>query len=281
MDREIVRLPSASVLAVLRRQAAERVSVPKTVAVIADPVYGPDDPRLVITAGSAQQSNSTATLTSQARDLAWSRERLLRSAERVGVAKLAFRRLSLANREARTILKLTTPGSSRAALDFAASRTTAMSPELRQYRFLHFSTHGVVNDEQPDLSGLVLSLVDRRGRPQNGFLQLDDIYNLELNADLVVLGACQTAIGKEIKGEGLVALARGFIHAGATRVVATLWQVDDAASAELMQRFYVGMLQRGQSPAAALRDAQLDMLRQRAWSSPFYWAAFELQGEWR
>jgi CHAT domain-containing protein len=127
----------------------------------------------------------------------------------------------------------------------------------------------------------VLSLVDVDGRPQDGFLRLYDIYNLKLRAELVVLSACQTALGKDIRGEGLVGLTRGFMYAGAPRVVASLWQIDDRASAEFMQRFYEGILRQGLRPAAALQAAQISMSRDRRWSSPYYWAAFTLQGEWK
>ncbi len=145
---------------------------------------------------------------------------------------------------------------------------------------MHFATHGLINNQHPGLSGLVLSLVDERGQPQNGFLRLYEIYNLNLDADLVVLSACQTAVGKEIKGEGLLGLTRGFMYAGAPRVVATLWQVDDRAASELMKRFYQKMLGEGLRPAAALRAAQVSMQSDKRWRDPHYWAAFTLQGEW-
>jgi CHAT domain-containing protein len=127
----------------------------------------------------------------------------------------------------------------------------------------------------------VLSLVDERGRPVNGFLDLEDVYNLSLSADLVTLSACETALGKEIKGEGLVGLTRGFMYAGAPRVVASLWKVDDVATAELMGRFYKGMLQQGLHPAEALRQAQVQMREQKRWADPYFWGAFTVQGEWR
>ena len=116
-------------------------------------------------------------------------------------------------------------------------RATATSPVLGRYQILHFATHSLLNNQHPELSGIVLSLVDEQGQPQDGFLRLHDIYNLNLQADLVVLSACQTRVGKEIKGEGLVGLTRGFMYAGAPRVVASLWKVSDAATAELMRAF--------------------------------------------
>ena len=156
-----------------------------------------------------------------------------------------------------------------------------MCDQLRDYRIVHFATHGLINNQNPDLSGIVLSLVDEQGRPQNGFLRLYDIYNLKLEADLVVLSACQTALGKDIKGEGLVGLTRGFMYAGAPRVVASYWRIDDRATADMMKRFYTAMLKDGLRPAAALRAAQVSMLQDKRWQSPHYWAAFTIQGEWR
>jgi CHAT domain-containing protein len=102
-----------------------------------------------------------------------------------------------------------------------------------------------------------------------------------LSADLVVLSACQTALGKDIQGEGLVSLTRAFMYAGAPRVVASLWKVDDVATAELMKRFYRGVLREGLGPAAALRAAQLEMSRDSRWAAPYYWAGFVMQGDWQ
>jgi CHAT domain-containing protein len=190
-------------------------------------------------------------------------------------------RLPFSRQEADAILAVAPATASMKALGFTASRTTATSPELQQYRIVHFATHGLLNTEHPELSGLVLSLVDEQGRPQDGFLRLHDLYNLKLPADLVVLSACQTALGKEIKGEGLVGLTRGFMYAGAPRVVASLWRVSDSATAALMTHFYQGVLKQGMRPAAALRAAQLAMLKNKRWQAPYYWAPFVLQGEWR
>ena len=152
---------------------------------------------------------------------------------------------------------------------------------MSKYRYVHFATHGFIDSERPDLSAIVLSLVDEQGKPQDGFLRAHDIYNLNLPAELVVLSACETGLGKQIKGEGLVGLTQGFMYAGARRVVVSLWSVNDKATADLMARFYRGMLREKKTPAAALRGAQVEMSRQRQWQSPYYWAAFTLQGEWR
>ena len=167
------------------------------------------------------------------------------------------------------------------AVGFDASRATAMSPELAQYRIVHFATHGVFDNENPGMSGIILSLFGERGQAQDGVLRLHDIYGLHLPAELVVLSACNTALGKPVRGEGLVGIVRGFMYAGAQRVVASLWKVDDVATGEMMRRFYREMLEENRSPAAALREAQVEMWKQERWRSPYYWAAFVLQGEWR
>jgi CHAT domain-containing protein len=146
---------------------------------------------------------------------------------------------------------------------------------------VHFATHGILNSKQPELSGVVLSLLDEQGKPQNGFLRLHDVFNLNLPAELVVLSACETGLGEEVKGEGLVGLTRGFMYAGSPRVVVSLWSVDDEATSQLMVKFYKKMLQDGLKPAAALRAAQIEMWEQKQWQAPYYWAAFTLQGEWR
>lgn len=183
--------------------------------------------------------------------------------------------------EADHILQFAPTGKKLQALDFNASRAAATSPDLARYSIVHFATHGLINNLHPELSGVVLSLVDDQGRPQDGFLRLYDIYNLRLSADLVVLSACRTALGKQVRGEGIVGLTRGFMYAGAPRVVASLWRVDDRATAELMGRFYEAKLGRGLRAAAALREAQVKMMSQKRWQAPYYWAAFLLQGEWK
>lgn len=270
VEHEIVTLPSASVLAEMRRDFAGRKAAAKAVAVFADPVFTSDDPRLDPTGEKGQPPADTRSMS---RDL----ERAMRD---VGAGE-GFARLPFSRREAEAISTIAPASEAMKALDFQASRSAAFSNDLSQYRIVHFATHGLLNSNHPELSGIVLSLVDREGQPQNGFLRLHDVYNLKLPAELVVLSACQTALGKEIRGEGLVGLTRGFMYAGAPRVVAGLWKVDDAATAELMKRFYNGMFAKGLRPAAALREAQVEMWKQRRWRQPYYWAAFVLQGEWK
>jgi CHAT domain-containing protein len=156
-----------------------------------------------------------------------------------------------------------------------------LSGALARYRIVHFATHGILDTAHPELSGLALSGVDRQGRPVAGFLGAHEIYRLRLPADVVVLSGCETALGREIRGEGLVGLTRAFLHAGARRVVVSLWPVQDQATAELMRRFYLGMLHRHLPPAAALRAAQAGLRDEPAWRDPYFWAGFVLQGDWR
>jgi CHAT domain-containing protein len=167
------------------------------------------------------------------------------------------------------------------ALDFKASRTTMMSPALSQYRIVHFATHGVTDPDHPELSEIILSLVDENGAKQDGRVRLYEIYNLNLPAELVVISACESGVGKQLKGEGLIALTRGFMYAGAPRVVASLWKVEDSATAALMAEFYKEMFTNAREPAAALRAAQLNISKQRRWREPYFWAGFVIQGEWR
>lgn len=283
---EIIYLPSASMIAVLRRDLAGRKLSPKAVAVIADPVFSKDDVRVraaikgaakSIDGRSGQRKDEPISPSHNISQIA-----LLRSTKEVGLEDgKELPRLPFSREEALAIFALGQQAGAMNALDFNATRETATSAEIEQYRIVHFGTHGLLNNEHPELSGLVLSLVDNKGRPQNGFLRLYDIYNLRLGADLVVLSACQTALGKQIKGEGLVGVTRGFMYSGAARVMASLWKVNDEATAELMKVFYVGMLKEKQTPAIALQKAQLWMRKQKRWQSPYYWSGFILQGEWR
>ncbi|MGH9931631.1 MAG: CHAT domain-containing tetratricopeptide repeat protein, partial [Pyrinomonadaceae bacterium] len=280
VDHEIISLPSATTLAVLRRELPERQTAVKYVVVLADPVFDVRDERIKKgprdTADTANKQETTA----ENRGLGLAIEK---SAEDTGLSAglLTIPRLRGTRREAEAILALVPANESKQALDFDASRATAFSPELSQYRYVHFATHGLLNSVHPDLSGIVLSMIDKNGAPEDGFLRGHEIFNLRLSAELVVLSACQTGLGKEVRGEGLVGLTRAFMYAGAPRVVVSLWSVSDLATAELMERFYKGMLVDKLRPAAALRAAQVAMWKQQHWSSPFYWAAFTLEGEWR
>jgi CHAT domain-containing protein len=223
-------------------------------------------------------------LPSSLRPFSQQRTDLTRSANDLGLTrdgKTYLRRLLYTRSEADAVMAVTPPGKGMLALDFEASRRVATSSALAKYRIVHFATHGILDNKHPELSGLVLSLVNKEGRAQDGFLKLQDIYNLKLPVDLVVLSGCQTSLGEQVNGEGLIGLTRGFMYAGATRVVASLWSVSDMATASLMTDFYKAMEHDGMRPAAALRTAQIQMWRQKRWSAPYYWAAFQIQGEWQ
>jgi CHAT domain-containing protein len=317
ISHEIVSLPSASVLALLRQQYKDRKPAPNAVAVLADPVFNRHDPRVApksalrtskdashtgkpkigVQSSLAGQMDISRSATPRLRRKhqkdelddallasSFSENLLTRSAGDLGLSRngqLALPRLRYTREEADAIYAVTPAAKGLEATDFRANRATATSPDLANYRIIHFATHGLLNSQHPELSGLVFSLVDKNGNAQDGFLTLQDIYNLNLPADLVVLSACETGLGKEISGEGLIGLTRGFMYAGASRVVASLWNVSDVATARLMAEFYRAMEKDGLPPAAAMRAAQIKMLQQKRWASPYYWAAFQIQGEWK
>jgi len=165
----------------------------------------------------------------------------------------------------------------RVYLEREANETKLKAGDLGEYRILHFATHGLVNKKNPKLSGLILSPEDSASK-EDGILHLGEIYNLNLNADLVVLSACETGLGQVAKGEGIIGLTRGFLYAGASNLLVSLWQVSDATTADLMVDFYDKMLG-GMSKPAALREAKLQMIRRHAeYAKPYYWAPFILVG---
>jgi len=271
-EREIVYLPSLSVLAAMRTPSPGDAP-DKTIAVFADPVFSADDPR--VARRTPGRSPPPVQQLASAEDI----EDLQRSSTEAGLS--ALRRLRFSRLEAEAIAALVPASQRFEAIDFRASRATVLDGGLEQYRIVHFATHGLMNDTHPELSGLVLSAVDEEGRPLDALLRMHDIFGLSLRAELVVLSACQTALGREIDGEGLVGLTRGFMYAGAPRVIATLWNVDDRATTALMRHFYAAVLERKVPPAAALREAQSALRNDRRWASPYYWAGFVLSGDWR
>ncbi len=265
VQNEVVHLPSVATLVALRNKQG-LAPPPSWLGIVADPVFTADDSRVK---GGILPTQPSGTVSSS----------LARAAEDLGINR--FERLPYTQVEAEAIAKLV-PNSSRVVLGFEASREFVESRELKRYRILHFATHGLLNSQHPELSGLVLSLVDSQGNPrEEGFLLAHEISRLDLPAQLVVLSACQTGLGHEVRGEGLVSLTRSFLSAGVPRVIVSLWNVNDQATSVLMTRFYRGMIIKGLPPSSALRCAQLSMRSQKEWSSPYYWAPFIFQGEWR
>lgn len=285
-SHEILYEISASTIAAMRREGAGRRAAPMAVAIIADPVFSHRSgrkaqprvpPQNQLRRDGGRRDGFSPNLSDP--------EKAILSANKTELMPRGapIPPLLFSDKEAKEIYEITKREGAMLALGFKANQEIATSPQVNRYRIIHFSTHALLNNDHPDLSGIVLSLVNERGVPQDGFLQLYEIYNLKLQADLVVLSACQTAIGRDVKGEGMLSLTRGFMYAGSQRVAATLWEVDDEATTELMRRFYQNMFRAPRlSPAAALRQAQLSMReRKDRWSNPFYWAGFIVQGEWR
>ncbi len=266
---EVVNLPSAATLLALQTGTDTRQPADLSVAIFADPVFERDDPRVHLP-NDARQPEADAQQT-QVRDA-------LRDVNTLSGGEV-IPRLLASREEADAIAALLPPGEVMKITDFKANHVAATRPDLARYRVIHFATHGILDSQHPERSGIVLSLINERGEAQNGFLSLEDIYNLRLSADLVVLSACNTGLGKDVRGEGFIGLTRGFMYAGAGTVVASLWKVDDEATAELMKLFYEGILRRELTPSAALREAQLAMSRQKRWEAPYYWAGFVIQGQ--
>jgi len=246
----LIHLPSASLAVLLRRETLERQPRPASIAMLADPVFRSDDSRID---GRGKRTPNP----------------------------LPLDRLPNAAREAEEILNLFPPERRLKALGFDATTDLARSPELRRYRYLHIATHSQVLPFSPELSGIVLSRFDRQGNSRDWLLRSYQIYNLDLPFDLVVLSACRTGVDARMRGESVSGLSRAFMYAGATRVMVSLWDVDDRATAEMMPQLYEALLHGGKTPAEALREAQIRMLRSRSWNAPYYWAGFILQGEWQ
>ncbi len=275
VNHEIVNLPNASTIAIQRKELATRSSTPKALAILADPVYSATDVR-VTNAHHKQLDNNARQ--QKSRGLELERSALKRSADMTH--RQGWGRLLGTRSEAQTIVKLVPDSKSLQVFDFDANYDWATSNALNQFRILHFATHGFVNDANPELSGIVLSLVDKQGQDIRGYLRLGDLFNLDYPADLIVLSACETGLGKEIQGEGLVGLTRGLMYAGGERLVVSLWQVDDEGTSVFMQEFYQQMWQSGKPASAALRATQLKMWHSDKWRNPNYWAAFTFLGEW-
>ena len=258
-SNEIVTIPSMTTLLAIRAEK-RTLSPGKVVAIIADPVSNRNDDRV----SAPEQSPSIIRV----------------STSEPSVLRDGPSRLIYAAEEADAIVAVAPRGTTMLAKGFDASRETAMSPGISEYQIVHFATHGFLDDERPELSGILLTSLDQNGVKKNGLMALHDIYTLDLSAELTVLSACETALGKDIKGEGAVGFTHSFMSAGSKSVVASLWKVDDQATATLMSDFYHSMLQEGMPPLAALRAAKLKMMQDKRWQAPYYWAGFVFQGDY-
>lgn len=273
-DVEVINAPSASILGQLRAELAKRKPAENTLAAFGDAVF---------------RSNYAEYLDSESEQQVATKQpasELTHAASReIAVGGDSFKpeeiqALFYVPMELKNISELAGP-TALVATRFDATRQRLQETDLGKYSILHLATHGVFDPERPEKSGFLLSLVDRDGKDQDGYILMKDVYRLQAPVDLVVLSACQTGLGEEVKGEGLIGLTRGFMHAGALSVASTLWRVDDQATAEMMKYFYSNMLQKQMTPAAALREAQNTIRQDPRWGSPHYWAAFTLQGEYK
>ncbi|MDR3416863.1 MAG: CHAT domain-containing protein [Nevskia sp.] len=259
--QEFFYLPSIASARWLRGDTT--FEAPSAVAIMADPVFSRSDPRIGAQAVAAEPGGQP----------------VLRAAVDAGIADLP--RLAYSRVEAQNIAALLPGKSTWVVLDFAASRDNALRAAWSDYPAVHFATHALLDLRHPELSGIVLSLYNQAGQPQDGFLRMNDIYNLRIPAELVFLSACESALGRSDGEEGVYSLSRAFFYAGTKRVLANLWPVDDRASAEFVERFYRALLLRHRNPGQALRAAQDEMSNDPRWRRPYYWAGYVLQGDWR
>lgn len=287
-DHEIVYLPSLTTLARARQLREGGVTAGRPIAIFADPVFSSDDERLA-TAKAAQRGGrqvlrkETGGLSPENSAALKVRE-LTRSSSCLPIEQ-GFERLPGTLVEANGIIDALKPRRGAELFkDFNASLPTLKQTDLTQFRVIHLASHAYVPSSNPEQARIMLSLYDAHGREQPGALDLSAIHKLRLNADLVTLSACETGVGQDVAGEGVIGLARGFMYAGTPRVTASLWKVRDDATAEFMSKFYRQIFAGDRSAAAALRQAQLDMSEGTSnseWNAPFYWAAFVLEGDWR
>jgi len=258
LSNEVVYEPSAQTLSLLARNRGKAAAAAKDLLVFSDPVFSLDDPRLA--------GREIATSENDPSD----RFRFVESLKNL-------QRLPGSGAEASSITS-SLGGATDSFSGFAATRDRLLATDLANYKIIHFATHALTDENRPELSGVVLSRYDQDGRPQNEFVRLNDIYGMNLKADLVVLSACETGAGKEVKGEGLISLNNAFLQVGAKSVLATVWKAEDGASQTLMKEFYSGIAA-GMTPSKALQQAQVKLWKMPQYKSPFFWAAFTLHGD--
>ncbi len=264
LSNETLYEPSAQTLLLLNKIRHQNFEDTKHLLVFADPVFTAEDARLQT--GNHQDETPKTEQTGS-----------FRFAESLtGLARLAASEI-----EGQAVTKIVGTAETRLLSGFSATRENALDPGISKYKIIHFATHGIVNEERPELSGIVLSAFNPRGERLEQIVRLHDIYGMSLNADLVVLSACDTAVGKQIKGEGLLSLNNAFLSVGAKSVMSSLWKVEDNATLELMKNFYEAMANDRLTPSKALQKAQIKLRQDARFQSPFYWAAFTVQGDYR
>ena len=274
-EHEVVNVPSASVLQVLRQRKTAIEAKDQSIAIFADPVFNKSDERVT----HSNNADVNPNIQGQLANLRGLEEQFLSNNGTLrgnGLPRLVFTRT-----EAEQIAAIFGSEKASLELDFDASLQMLKSQKLTHYGILHFATHGFINTSHPELSGLVLSTLGKDGSSQIGVLTATDVLNLNLSANLVVLSACSTALGKEIRGEGLVGLTQAFFYAGAQQIIVSLWSVNDEGTSLLMTTFYKAMISGGKSPSEALRQAQIELATRPETANPYFWAAFTLQGDFK
>lgn len=279
---EVVYAPSASVIAAIRQQTTKPSG--RSMLVVADPVFNSVDNRARGAATATAPSETRGLgLASAVADVAGLQGgAATTTAATASMQGLPLARLDGTRAEADQISKLAKASGGQADvwLDLNASEENVETRDTSKYRVIHIATHGLLDAERPQFTGLVLSLIGNKS--QDGFLRTDEVFNLRLGAPLVMLSACETGLGKEKRGEGVMGLTRAFLYAGAPTVGVSLWSVADKSTAELMSEFYKRLLASDNASAStSLRAAQLEMIGGKKYSAPFYWAPFVLVGDWR
>ncbi len=260
---EIVNVPSASTIALIREKHQQETKGQK-ILVVSDPVFSSDDERITSIANKKTNANTSLALNKTRGS-----KRGLRFSRVVGTQK------------EESAINETFPGSTETINGLKATKEAIISSNLLKYYMMHFGTHSIADNIQPEFSTIVLSLVDNDGKPIDGFLTFADILKLKLSAKLIVLSSCETAVGKIQRGEGSASLSRAFFYAGAKSAISTLWSVNDASTGTLMAKFYKNMKITKGNASSSLKSAQLEMLKNTKYSSPYYWAAFQIEGDWK
>ncbi|MEO6589637.1 MAG: CHAT domain-containing tetratricopeptide repeat protein [Pyrinomonadaceae bacterium] len=264
LTNEVVYEPSASTLSILSGNNKKTNTASKSLLIFSDPVFSADDLRL------SGKNQDELVPQNEPND----KFRFVESLD-------SLVRLDSSKTEANSIVEILGESNADSFSAFEANREKLLGANVADYKILHFATHGLIDENRPELSGIVLSRFDESGKKLDEFFRLHDIYGMNLNSDLVVLSACNTAIGKEVRGEGLMSLNNAFLSVGAKSVMASLWKVEDGATLELMKNFYDAMANEKVTPSKALQKAQIKMWQSKRYQSPFYWAAFTVQGDFK
>jgi CHAT domain-containing protein len=266
-------------VAAIRQQRTKPTG--RAMLIVADPVFNSNDPRAGKTTTPTEAAETRGLgIDSALTDVTG--QSVAGAAQSQKMQGLPLARLTGTRTEAQQISALakTSGGQADVWLDLEASEDNVEARDMSKYRALHIATHGLLNAERPQFTGIVLSLVGNHN--SDGFLRTDEVFNLHLGSPLVMLSACETGLGREKRGEGVMGLTRAFMYAGAPTVGVSLWSVADKSTADLMTDFYKRLFASDNvSPSAAMRDAQLAMIAGKKFSAPFFWAPFVLVGDWQ